>query len=455
MSDDVDTGDQGTDKLHRATIEFGLDAEQAQRFDALVDAVDPQRDAAPSVQQITAAIDGLADADVAAAAWTRWSDDELLGGPVGELVDALADQDPPPADLGAGGVAWITARHLLHVGDLTAALDALERGRPTGHPLVLCELAAVEADRSNPHAARDLLTAAGVDVDIDLDTEFDPRTAASGFGAELAEEIAPFAAVRPRAMAGRNDRCPCGSGRKYKQCHLGNELHPIEDRAGWLYVKALRFMQIHEPNLAPVIADDLVQHVVADDMRAMVHESYLPVDLSLFEGGVAQRFLDTRGPLLPADEIAMLQQWIEATRGVYEVVRSRPGVMDVVDIATRARMTVADTVPDEPLEVGWKIIGRLVPVGDSFRAYGGFLPVNDDMVTTMVDGFATRNLETVVITIGQIFDTAATEDEIQGLFDQSLDTSKLRELLEELGDDLDPDDLASLRAEVDGIIDTD
>jgi hypothetical protein len=129
--------------------------------------------------------------------------------------------------------------------------------------------------------------------------------------------------------------------------------------------------------------------------------------------------------------------------------------MDVVDIATRARMTVADTVPDEPLETGWKIIGRLVPVGDSFRAYGGFLPVNDDMVSTMIEGFATRTLETVVITIGQIFDTAATEDEIHGLFDQSLDTSKLRELLEELGEDLDPDDLASLRAEVDGIVDTD
>lgn len=451
MTEPADAVDPRSDKLHRATIEFGLDIDQAHRFDALVHAVDPHRDGAPTAEQITAAIDGLADADVAEAAWSRWSDDELLGSPIGELVDALAAHDPPLTGLGAGGVAWITARHLLHLGRLDDALAALEIGRSTGHPLVLCELAAVSADRSDPLGARDLLAAAGVDVDIDLDTEFDPRTAASGFGAELAEEIAPFAAVRPRPMAGRNDRCPCGSGRKYKQCHLGNELHPIEDRAGWLYVKAMRFMQVHEPNLAGVIADDLVEHVVADDMRSMVHDSYLPVDLSLFEGGVAQRFLDTRGPLLPADEVAMLQQWIDATRSVYEVVRSRPGTMDVVDIATRARVTVADTVPDEPLETGWKIIGRLVPVGDTFRAYGGFLPVNEDMVAAMVDGFATRTLETVVITIGQIFDTAATEDEIQGLFDESLDTSKLRELLEELGDDLDPDDLASLRAEVDGI----
>ncbi len=53
----------------------------------------------------------------------------------------------------------------------------------------MCELAAIEADRGNPVAARDLLRDAGVNVDIDLDTEFDPLTADQGFGAELAEEM--------------------------------------------------------------------------------------------------------------------------------------------------------------------------------------------------------------------------------------------------------------------------
>ena len=67
-------------------------------------------------------------------------------------------------------------------------------------------------------------------------------------------------------------------------------------------------------------------------------------------------------------------------------------------------------------------------MGDSCRAYGGFLPVNDDMVTTMLDGFATRQLDTVVLTIGQIFATAATQDEIQDLFADSLDTGELSAL---------------------------
>jgi preprotein translocase subunit SecA len=36
-------------------------------------------------------------------------------------------------------------------------------------------------------------------------------------GAIAAEPVQPF--VRGGAKVGRNDPCPCGSGRKYKQCH--------------------------------------------------------------------------------------------------------------------------------------------------------------------------------------------------------------------------------------------
>jgi hypothetical protein len=429
--DTVDAADSPDDRLHRATIEFGLDADEAESFQALVDAVAEHTEHTEDRQEPTAAdvlAAALDDQAVAEAAWSRWSDEDLLGGPLDELVVSL-DAEPGP------GVAWLRARHHAWFSRTDAAVATLEAARESGHHLVLCELAAIEADRGNPVAARDLLRDAGVNVDIDLDTEFDPLTADQGFGAELAEEIAPFAAIRPKAMAGRNDRCPCGSGKKYKQCHLGNELHALNDRAGWLYVKLMRFIGVNSANFPAVIGDDIVDGVVDQDLRSMVHESYLPIDLALFEGGVAQWFLDAKRSLLPVDEADMVQVWIDASRGVYEVVKSRPGTMDVIDLATRTRMTVVDTVPDEPLETGWKIIGRLVPVGDSFRAFGGFLPINDDMVDVMLEAFGTRKLETVAMAIGQIFDTAATQDEIQGLFADSLDTGELRELLEEFSDE--------------------
>lgn len=442
MADDTDDvtdttlgdTDPREDRIHRATIEFGLDADQAVAFEALVSAVesgleaDANGAALDNIDDLRAALD---DPAVAEAAWNRWSDEDLLGPPLDDLVSALGNE---PIDQG-GGAAWLIARHDAWFSRTEESIATLEAARSTGHRLVLAELAAIEADRGNPIAARDLLREAGFDVDIDLDTEFDPLTADEGFGAELAEEIAPFAAIRPKAMAGRNDRCPCGSGKKYKQCHLGNELHSLDDRAGWLYVKLMRFIGVNNPNFPSVIADDIVEGVVSDDLRSMVLESYLPIDLALFEGGVAQWFLDAKHPLLPADEVEMTQAWIDAQRSVYEVERSRVGTMDLIDLATRERMTVVDTVPDEPLDTGWKLIGRLVPVGDAHRAYGGFVPINDDMVDAMLEAFATRKLETVVIAIGQIFETATTQDEIQDMFAESLDTGELQSLLAEFGDD--------------------
>ena len=41
--------------------------------------------------------------------------------------------------------------------------------------------------------------------------------------------------VPPKAECGRNQPCPCGSGRKYKVCCLGKAVHPIAERAELLH----------------------------------------------------------------------------------------------------------------------------------------------------------------------------------------------------------------------------
>ncbi len=422
------TVDEGADRDNRAAIEFGLDENQAGQLHVLVAAAESVPDDLASV------VAALGDDAVAEAAWLQWGDEDLLGASLDVLVDRLADVDDPNT-----GVVWVRARHHAYFGRTDDAITLLEAERVEGNRLVLMELASIEADRSEPLAARRLLELAGVTVDVDLDSEYDPRSAEAGFGPELAEEIAPFAALRPKPMAGRNERCPCGSGKKYKQCHLGNELHPLTDRAGWLYVKMLRFLQVNNPNLPGDIADGILDAVADPELRSMMHASYLPVDLALFEGGVAEWFLEAKASLLPADEFDLLRSWIDVTRSVLDVVSSRSTSMEVVDLATRARQIVVVTLPDEPLDTGWKIIGRLVPVGDDHRAYGGFLPINDDMVDGMLAAFATHDLETTVLAIGQIFETAVTHDEISDLFADSIDTSGLTALLQEFGDDSPPD----------------
>jgi len=71
-------------------------------------------------------------------------------------------------------------------------------------------------------------------------------------------EIVDFALHRPSATAGRNDPCPCGSGKKYKKCHIGAERHALSDRAVWLYSKATRFAR---ENRFRVLAAELAQEV--------------------------------------------------------------------------------------------------------------------------------------------------------------------------------------------------
>lgn len=426
-------------RLRRTEVEYGLSRGQANMFVLLTGAAtarddggnlklsETDREVASALGLVAAVLD---DAAVAEAAWDRWSDLNQTGEPLQDIVDELLREfgdEPMP------GVSWLRARQLAMVGRTDEAIALLEAEADSGHALVLADLAAIEADRSNPVAARRLLDQAGIEGDIDLDTPFDPVNADHGFGVELAEEIAPFVAIRPKPMAGRNDPCPCGSGRKYKQCHLGNELHALDHRASWLYVKMMRYIGLVAPHLPSTIADDVIDEVSEPELRRMVTQSYLPTDLALHEAGLAARFLDAKRSLLPADEIAMAEAWDLATRSVYEVTRSTHDALEVIDLASRERLTVRESIPEEPLEAGWKMIGRLLPVADSFRAYCGFIPVNDDMVEPLLAGFATRQTATVAITIGSIFEAAQTHDDMADMFNDNLDLTELENLIAELG----------------------
>ncbi len=50
----------------------------------------------------------------------------------------------------------------------------------------------------------------------------------------------------------------------------------------------------------------------------------------------------------------------------------------------------------------------------------------------MLQGFATDDPDTVSLTVGQIFQSAATHDEIQDPFAEGLDTTELERLAAEL-----------------------
>jgi hypothetical protein len=121
--------------------------------------------------------------------------------------------------------------------------------------------------------------------------------------------------------ASRNQPCPCGSGRKYKACcrvkDLDGGVHPLPHRAPVLYAMLATYAR-RGPN-----------RKVADRMAACAigapHAAMLALDLAIFDGGAAQRFLAVRGHLLRDDERDLLGEWLAEPVDMYEVSSVKRG----------------------------------------------------------------------------------------------------------------------------------
>ena len=94
------------------------------------------------------------------------------------------------------------------IEEAEASLLAAESLDPSW-PLTLMSLARYASDRGDVERGLPLLRRAGVSADHNL--------------VVLLEHFRPA----PRRDIGRNDPCWCGSGRKYKVCHLNREQLPL------------------------------------------------------------------------------------------------------------------------------------------------------------------------------------------------------------------------------------
>ncbi|HEX7591148.1 MAG TPA: SEC-C metal-binding domain-containing protein [Candidatus Limnocylindrales bacterium] len=227
------------------------------------------------------------------------------------------------------------------------------------HDLALQEMASCETFRGNYARALGHLRAAGVPAD-------DPDRA-------WLEAL-----VRPAfAGTGRNDPCPCGSGRKYKFCHLGAPgIAAAVDLAAALKQKL--DIWISQPNVESLL-DALDLELLdsepdpgldADDDWD-VFQSGIPDDVLLFDRGQLQRFIDVWGPLLPADEPALARSWLSTRRTLVEVAGVHRGQSVTVRdlLGTGAEVLLADrslSSVAEPLDL---LCLRILPDGR-----GGFVP---------------------------------------------------------------------------------
>lgn len=308
-------------------------------------------------QELLREAGGALENPAAAAALVEETVDAGRGVPesLGRLAEVLEALVARPA---RAATRWLRATALERGGDVVAAERELlaAESMDTEWPLTLVDLARIASDRGDAERALALLRRAGFPPDHP-NIQFLQRYR-----------------VAPRPDLGRNEPCWCGSGRKYKKCHLGNEQLSLEERAAWLYSKAAQHIsETHWQGMLLELA--LERSRYADDLRdgiAEAMEDPLVMDAVLFEGEAFADFLRVRGPLLPDDERALAEQWLLVDRSVFEVQAVRPGeTVTVRDVRTGDRHEVRERLASREVKPGELLCARVLPTGSIMQFFGG------------------------------------------------------------------------------------
>ncbi len=257
---------------------------------------------------------------------------------------------------------WLQAVALERIGDIEQAereLLAAESMDPDW-PLPLIDLARIASDRGDVERGLSLLRRAGAEPDHPL------------------MELLQAHRAEPRSGLGRNEPCWCGSGRKYKKCHLGHEQLTLAERVKWLYAKATQYAELSDwRELLAEVAYARYQHT--HDLTEVLDAGMadpLVMDVALFEGGAFAEFLEVRGPLLPDDERLLAEQWLLVDRSVFEVEKVNRGEsLRVRDVRNGDVHDVHERTASRQLKAGQLICARVVPAGDSMQFFGGIEPI--------------------------------------------------------------------------------
>ncbi len=212
-----------------------------------------------------------------------------------------------------------------------------------------------------------------LDQDVDDDDPFD-------FGTEEIDAYEPFPELGPfQPRAGRNEPCPCGSGRKYKKCHL-----PIEESR---HDEGRRATSAHamDAQLVPELAEYAQRkfgkawRTFHRDLSATCDARLLVLPLAVFtyeNGGatLVDAYLNEHGRHATPEERRWLKAQQAAWLSVWEVEAVEPGrTLSLHDLLSGERRTVLERKGSEVLTVRDAVLARVVD-HDGLSLVAGFHP---------------------------------------------------------------------------------
>ncbi len=174
----------------------------------------------------------------------------------------------------------------------------------------------------------------------------------------------------PTLRAARNAPCPCGSGKKYKKCHLpldevahhgadGSSLHLLDERlTSGIFQWASR--RLGMPWLDGVRAT-YPASVDLDPVHLQLLVPWAVYEYRLGERTAAERYLAERGSYLAASERAWIAAQRQAWLSIWEVQSVDPGTSVVVrDLLTGALHTVREHRGSQAVTARSAMLARVV-----------------------------------------------------------------------------------------------
>ena len=191
---------------------------------------------------------------------------------------------------------------------------------------------------------------------------------------------------------GRNDLCYCGSGKKYKKCHMpadqaaDQEKRAVAEAVRYLRRDLLKFARDERfaadfARALPLYWNDFYNVENAEEMsqaEALRFFDWFTFDYTLDDGSrLADTYRAERWDYLSSPQQSVLAGWLAAgPAGAYELVGYEGQTLSLRDFVTGAAYEVYEPAGRGNVEVGEVILARLVAVDDhlEFSVSTAYLP---------------------------------------------------------------------------------